>query len=174
MTLATVSLLLGLAGCSTDEKTKSVPELPKRVCWGAFAGADVAPLLPTGDAVTQRAEPFHYSEHVRSLSCLVYIDGNYGFRAVATRRDSESQIDWSSWDQARPKAVDAGKKGISWSDGAASYIPCEPTNSSPSFGKYVELDVTADHAPDEKQARRILPALLKQFTAFAEKELKCR
>ncbi|MFI8007525.1 hypothetical protein [Streptomyces sp. NPDC086010] len=173
-TAATVSILLGLLGCSADEKTKAAPELPARICWGAFAGNDVDPLLPAGDAITQRVDPFYYSEHVRSLSCLVYVDGNYGFKAFATRKDSESEIDWSSWEQAHPKTTDAGKKAISWDKGAVSYIPCKPTNSSPSFGTYVELEVTADNAPDEKRARRILPVLLKQFVAFAEKELKCR
>ncbi|MFH9197995.1 hypothetical protein ACH4KT_11180 [Streptomyces anulatus] len=57
--------------------------------------------------------------------------------------------------------------------GARTYFPCKATaNSDPSTAKYLELEIFLSGAQVENH-RKTLPGLLKQFTAFAQKELRC-
>ncbi|MFD4023754.1 hypothetical protein ACFWRV_09580 [Streptomyces sp. NPDC058576] len=174
--MAPLALFLSLGtltnGCS-EAKTKSIPEIPNQFCWNAFDRTAVQPLLPQGDKLSQEIDPFQFAEHNSSTSCILYVDGNYGFRAFADFEDEEDFIDWSSWAARKPDSVRTGVKGIAWDTGAASYVPCRPLpGAGPSTGKFVELRIHVTDAGG-KNAREALPGLLKQFTAFAQKELKC-
>ncbi|MEE1737671.1 hypothetical protein PUR49_14350 [Streptomyces sp. BE147] len=118
-------------------------------------------------------DPFYFSERVRQASCRVLIDGNQGFDAVARLENSKDLIEWSSWDPAKPDPISVGEKGIVRDSGAATYFACKPTaHSGPSRGQYLELRIEVRASPD-KNERQALPKLLKKFTAFAQKELKC-
>jgi hypothetical protein len=159
-------------GCSKTEK-KTAPALPSHFCWNAFDETAVQPLIPVGDNLSQDTDPFRFAEHNSSVSCIIYVDGDYGFRAFADFKDEEEFIDWSSWSAHDPDPVHTGEKGIAWNTGAASYVPCRPlAGTGPSTGKFVELRIHASNTGG-KSARQALPGLLKQFTAFAQKELKC-
>jgi hypothetical protein len=171
--LASAILVVFLTGCSTSE-TKGIPELPTRICWNVFASKDVTPLLPTGDKATLSARPFVLAEELDSVTCSLDIDGATKFMAYATLRDFEDQIDWAPMDEAKPAPMNVGRKGIIWYDGAASYIVCEPSQSPSRPGKYVDLTISTDGSPDEEKLRKALPALMRQFVAFTQKELNCR
>lgn len=165
-----------LAGCATGEE-KAVPKLPERICWnGAFASSDVSPLLPPGDeAKFSRLAGRHFvlTKELDSAICTLYIDGNTKFQASATRRNFEESIEWSSWDRTNPKPLDLGEKGIIWGTGAASYFICEPAKNRNTPGRYIELMITANYAPDKSKLQAALPALMKEFMAYAQRELKC-
>ncbi|GGR32226.1 hypothetical protein [Streptomyces roseolus] len=165
-----------LAGCAAGEE-KAVPELPKRICWGgAFAGSDVTPLLPPGDKAEfspLAGRSFVLNGDVDSAICTLYVDGNTKFQASADLEKFEESIEWSSWDSADPKPLDVGEKGIIFDRGALAYFTCEPAKNPNSPGKYIELEITADDAPDKSKLQAALPALMKEFMAFAQRELKC-
>ncbi|MEU3832266.1 hypothetical protein [Streptomyces microflavus] len=176
-TRATLALSLTLAalaaGCSEPEATETAPKLPQQFCWNAFDRDNVQPLLPNGEEIKQEAGEFQFSERVRYKSCTLYVDGNYGFRAFATFEDEEGSIDWSSWDALGPDKVPVGRKGIAWNTGAATYVACKPvTGTGPSSAEFMELRIHLSGARGQNE-RKTLPGLLKQFTAFAQKELKC-
>ncbi|MGW8981648.1 hypothetical protein ACWGQ9_03195 [Streptomyces parvus] len=167
-----LALTAGVAGCS-EEDNKTAPELPNQFCWNAFDRSEVQPLLPTGDHLTQDTEEFSFTDRNRSVSCLIDVDGTKGFGAHARLEDVEDVIEWSSFDRLKPDSVRIGKKAIVWNTGAITYFPCKATaNSSPSTAKYLQLTIYVSGARIENQ-RKTLPGLLKQFTAFAQKELKC-
>ncbi|MFB7211939.1 hypothetical protein [Streptomyces sp. NPDC056255] len=161
-----------LAGCS-GEAEKAVPELPKRICWNTFASSDVSPILPTGDKVTTSQGSFVLVENLDSATCFVRVDGFPDFMAIATLYDFESEIEWSSMDEARPKPINVGKKGIIWYSGIASYFACEPSRGRNSPGKYIDLSISTDRVPDRAKLPSVLPTLMRQFVAFAQRELKC-
>lgn len=174
---ATLALTLALAtfaaGCSEPEATEAAPKLPQQFCWNAFERDDVKPLLPNGDEIKQESGEFKFSERARYKSCIIYVDGNYGFRAFATFEDEEDSIDWSSWDARRPDKIHVGRKGIAWNTGAATYIACKPvTGTGPSSAEFMELRIHLSGARGQNE-RKTLPDLLKQFTAFAQKKLQC-
>lgn len=165
-----------LAGCATAEE-KAVPKLPERICWGgAFAGDDVTPLLPPGDKAEfspLAGRAFILTGDIDSAVCTLYIDGNTKFQAVANFEEFEKSIEWSSWDSADPKPLDVGDKGIIYDTGANAYFTCEPAKNPSSTGKYIELRIHADYAPDRSRLQAALPALMKEFLVFAQRELKC-
>ncbi|MCI4046136.1 hypothetical protein [Streptomyces sp. TRM75563] len=174
--IAAVSLSLaltaGVAGCS-EEETKTAPELPKQFCWNAFDRSEVQRILPTGDQLTQDTEDFFFTDRDRSISCLIRVDGGRGFSAHARFEDVEDIIEWSSFDRLKPDSVHVGKKAIVWNTGGITYFPCKATvDSGPSTAKYLELTIYVSGTRVENQ-RKTLPGLLEQFTAFAQKELKC-
>ncbi|MEV6326241.1 hypothetical protein [Streptomyces sp. NPDC051909] len=163
-----------LTGCSKGDE-KAVPKLPERVCWGAFAGSDVASILPPGDKAefdVDGASFFLTGDH-DSASCNLYIDGNTGFLATADLQEFEESIDWTTWYKAKPKPLDAGDRAIVWHNGAAAYFTCEPAKNPNSPGKYVELSLSVHFAADESKVPGVLSPLMKQFVAFAQRELKC-
>ncbi|ALC22917.1 hypothetical protein ACH46N_25295 [Streptomyces pristinaespiralis] len=170
--LVSMLLMTALTSCSGGE-TRSVPKLPARVCWNAFDGEDVASLLPTGDRATVDTDPFVLAKPADSPTCSIYIDGNTKFQTYALYEDFERSIDWSSYEKAHPEPIDVGEKGIVWYDGAASYIICEASKTPSSPGKYIDLTISTSDLPDEEKLRRALPALMKQFVAFAQRELNC-
>ncbi|MFF9567864.1 hypothetical protein [Streptomyces sp. NPDC014685] len=173
--IAAVSVFVVLAGslvgCSSEEK-KAVPEMPKRICWEAFASSDVSPVLPTGDRVNISGWPFVLTEDYDSVSCTVYIDGNGKFLANVDLQGFEG-VDWSNLDKANPKPIDVGEKGIFWGTGASAYFTCEPSKGPNSPGKYLDLYVSADDAPDKSKLPTVLPKLLRQLVEFVRRELKC-
>ncbi|MFF6884553.1 hypothetical protein ACFY9F_15370 [Streptomyces sp. NPDC012421] len=165
-----------LAGCAESEQ-KAVPRLPERICWdGAFAGDDVAPLLPHGDRAEfsrLAALPFVLTEDNDSAVCTLDIDGRTRFQAIAELRKFEAAVDWTSWDSADPRPLDVGDKGIVWDTGAASYVTCEPAKNPDSPGKYIELRISLSDPPDTSRLQAALPELMKEFMAFAQSELQC-
>ncbi|WP_406528909.1 hypothetical protein [Streptomyces sp. I8-5] len=161
-----------LAGCSDSER-KAVPALPKRICWNAFASSDVSPILPVGDKADVYHRPFVLVEDLDSVTCTLAIDGAPSFLAIATLQGFEDQIDWTPMDRANPQPINVGKKGIIWDSGAAAYFICEPSKGPNSPGKYIDLHITAGSVPDKAKVSSVLPALMKQFVAFAQRELKC-
>ncbi|MFB6503439.1 hypothetical protein ACFYXP_12405 [Streptomyces sp. NPDC002466] len=161
-----------LTGCSDSER-KAVPELPKRICWNAFASSDVSPILPTGDEATVSHRPFVLVEDLDSVTCSLSIDGAPAFMVNATLRGFEDQIDWTSMDKAKPHSINVGKKGILWDIGAAAYFTCKPSSGPGSPGKYINLFIDAGGAPDKAKLPSVLPKLLRQFVEFAQRELKC-
>ncbi|MFJ4873478.1 hypothetical protein [Streptomyces sp. NPDC088757] len=161
-----------LAGCTEDEP-KAVPELPARVCWGAFSGGDVTPFLPAGEKVTVSDGDFELKESLDSETCSVDVDGVTRFMANATFREFEDSIEWSSWDQLDPRPLDVGKRGIIWDVGAATYFACEPSKSPSEPGKYIVLYVKAFGKVEPEKTRSAVPGLLEKFMAYAQRELKC-
>ncbi|MFD0625015.1 hypothetical protein ACFQ2K_21915 [Streptomyces sanglieri] len=171
--VSTFVILMGLlTGCSDSER-KAVPELPKRICWNAFASSDVLPILPTGDKAAVYHRPFVLVEDLDSVTCSLDIDGVWKFLANATLQGFEDQIDWTSMDKANSRPINVGKKGIIWDSGAAAYFICEPSKGPNSPGKYIDLSIDTDGVPNEAKLPSVLPALMKQFVAFAQSELKC-
>lgn len=170
----TLSLTLAVAtiGCAKDE-IKAAPELPDGFCWNAFEKTDVQPYIIPGEKMTQDADTFYFAERKRSASCLIHVDGKSAFSAFARFQDDKLGFDWSSFDRLKPNPVKIGEKGIVWNTGARTYFPCKATaNSDPSTAKYLELEIFLSGAQVENH-RKTLPDLLKHFTAFAQKELRC-
>ncbi|WP_405811986.1 hypothetical protein OG524_29490 [Streptomyces sp. NBC_01520] len=172
--VAPVLLVAALTSCSNDE-TKAAPEIPERICWGAFAGDDVTPLLGTGDEATLRTDPaFELPKDRDKVSCSLSIDGNPGFSASADLWDYEKNIDWTTYEQEGTSRLDVGDKGRIWPSGSATYFECESPKSPSGPGRYVALSLFVHDSPDQKKVRRALPKLLKQFMTFAQRELDCR
>ncbi|MFZ4297434.1 hypothetical protein ACOZE3_05830 [Streptomyces cinereoruber] len=161
-----------LVGCSPGEPA-AAPELPARVCWGAFSGSEVAPFLPAGKKVTVSDGDFELNESMDSETCSVDVDGVTRFMVNATFREFERSIEWSSWDQRDPRPLDVGKKGIIWDVGAATYFLCEPSKSPSDPGKYITLYIATLGKVDSKKAQSAVPGLLEKFMAYAQRELKC-
>lgn len=165
-------LLATLTSCSEGE-TRAVPELPAKICWGAFTGKEISPLLPTGEEATFDTDLFTLTESMDTAICSLYIDGNIQFQATADRRNFETEIEWSSYEKGETDPIDVGKRAIVWPGGAISYIACEPSKSPSVPGNYIELSINTFDTPDDKQARSAAPELLKQFVEFTQRELKC-
>ncbi|MFC8898402.1 hypothetical protein [Streptomyces cinereoruber] len=165
-----------LVGCSPGEPA-AAPELPERICWGgAFAGGDVSPFLPPGTRVEfspQADGSFALTKELDSAICTLYIDGKRRFQASATWWNFAESIDWTSRASDFPERIDVGDEGIMWKGGASSFFACEPAKSSKSPGKYIELRISADYAPDKYRLRTALPKLMEKLMAFARGELQC-
>lgn len=169
---APVILASLLAGCSGE--AEAVPELPERLCWDVFAADSVAPLLPTGKEAALHTRAFVLAKNLDMPTCNVDIDGRPSFQAMAIRRSYENWIDWKSIVGPNPDSVDVGKEGLVWENGAASYIVCQPSKDPSTPGSYIELRLTTFRSEnDEQEVRRALLARLKEFTTFAQRELKC-
>jgi hypothetical protein len=167
------ALLLTAAACS-DGESAAVPELPERICWGVFTADEIAPLMPTGKEAKMYSSPFVFdNDRTDSASCNLDIDGRNGMGIDATRLDFEHQVDWSSWDVAKPKPLNVGEKGIIWSNGAGTHVVCEPSKSSSEPGNYIQLYVSTDRSPDKEKLRAALPGLLQRMVDFTKRELNC-
>ncbi|MFF2235648.1 hypothetical protein [Streptomyces anulatus] len=170
----TLSLTLAMAtvGCAKDD-IKSTPELPDKFCWNAFEKTNVQPYIIPGEKMTQDSDTFYFTERKSSTSCLIHVDGKSAFSAFARFQDDKIGFDWSSFDRLKPNPVKIGEKGIVWNTGGRTYFPCKATeNSDLSTAKYLELEIFLSGTQVENH-RKTLPDLLKQFTAFAQKELRC-
>jgi hypothetical protein len=168
----TSALLLTATGCSAGE-SEAVPELPKRICWGVFTAGDIAPLMPTGKKAETFSDPFLLNEERDYATCRLDIDGRHGMVINAKLRDFRDQVDWSSWDVAKPKPINVGERGIIWSGGAGTHIVCEPSKSPSEPGKYIQLYVSTDRSPDKEKLRAALPGLLQRMVDFTKRELNC-
>ncbi|MFD4032541.1 hypothetical protein ACFWVP_18960 [Streptomyces sp. NPDC058637] len=105
-------------------------------------------------------------------SCTV--DGRPSFQATAIRRSYEKWINWKSLVGPDPDSVGVGEKGLVWDNGAAAYIVCQPSEDVSAPGSYIELRLTTFRSEgDEQEVRSVLPPLLEEFAAFAQRELKC-
>ncbi|MFC8224715.1 hypothetical protein [Streptomyces sp. NPDC057287] len=167
-----VLLLVTLTGCS-DGEAKSAPKLPGRICWDIFSGKEVSPLLPPGDEVKVSTGTFSLLEELDSATCSLYVDGKIQLQASATRRELESQIDWSSYEKGETDPIDVGEKGIIWPGGAVAYVACEPSKTPSAPGNYINLSIDTFDTPDDGKARNALPALLEKFVRFTQRELQC-
>ncbi|MFE7757808.1 hypothetical protein [Streptomyces sp. NPDC057429] len=172
--MAPALLVAALTSCSNDE-TKAAPEIPERICWGAFAGKDVTPLLSAGGDAVLRTDPvFALPKDRDKVSCSLNIDGNPKFSASADLWESEKYIDWATYEEKGTDPLDVGKKGRIWPSGSATYFECEAPKSSSGPGRYIALSLFVYDSPDQQEVRRTLPKLLKQFMTFAQKELDCQ
>ncbi|MFG3404939.1 hypothetical protein [Streptomyces sp. NPDC048142] len=167
-----MALMTIAAGCSQGQK-KAAPKLPAKFCWNAFSPEDVQPLLPAGDTLKEDTESFRFSERKRFVNCLLYIDGNDGFHAWAKVEIDESFTERNTYGSADPDPIPVGRRGIVWNTGATTHISCRPAeNTDPLSGKYLRLSIELSGAAEQNE-RETLPGLLKQFTAFAQKQLGC-
>lgn len=161
-----------LVGCSPGEP-KAAPELPERICWGAFSGPDVNRILAPTEKVSHRARHFVLADAGDRTSCMVYADRATSFRAGAELLDSEGDAERELWSFPDALPLDAGSGGSIRTGGATAYVACEPAASLTHSGKYLALDIDFTGVPDEAKAQDALPGLLKDFMAFAERELDC-
>ncbi|WP_158942485.1 hypothetical protein [Streptomyces sp. ERV7] len=166
-----------LSGCS--DSNDSVPSLPKSMCWGAFTGASVAPLLPHGSkAELSKDRPFDVFGARGSTYCSLFIDGDARFIAFAERRRTGKGTEWNGWARSRGTRIDAGDEAFVWDGGAGSVFLCERpdlprSDALPKSAKYVELTLTANRAPETPESRKTLTALMQRYVDFAKRELKC-
>ncbi|WP_371652977.1 MULTISPECIES: hypothetical protein [unclassified Streptomyces] len=156
-----------------------MPSLPKSMCWGAFTGKSTASLLPHGGkAELVNKRPFDVFGAKSSTYCTLYIDGDARFVAWAERRRSGKGTEWNGWALNRGTRIAAGDEGFVWDGGAGSVFLCErpdlPRNLAlPKSAKYVELELTANKAPETAESRKTLTTLMQQYVDFAKRELKC-
>ncbi|MFJ8074662.1 hypothetical protein ACIQ7Q_12195 [Streptomyces sp. NPDC096176] len=173
-TAATFIVLIPvMTGCSGGED-KAIPSIPARICWDVFASRDLTHFLPTGEKATVSSRPFVLVEDLDSTTCSLDIDGRTQFQATAKYEDFERGIDWTSYEKADPDPMDAGEKGIIWYNGAASYIICEPSKTPSTPGKYIDLRLNTFAPPEDEKPRKALPAMMRQFVAFAQRKLNCK
>ncbi|MFJ4873480.1 hypothetical protein [Streptomyces sp. NPDC088757] len=161
-----------LAGCS-QSGPKAAPELPERICWGAFSGPEVNRILVPAEKADHQAERFVLAEVGDEVSCRIYADRATSFRAAAELLDAESDAEREMWRFPDALPLGMGTVGSIRNGGAATYFACEPAGSFTRSGKYVALDIRFTRVPDEAKAQDALPGLLKNFLIFAERELRC-
>uniref|UniRef100_A0AAU2V8Q0 DUF3558 domain-containing protein n=1 Tax=Streptomyces sp. NBC_00003 TaxID=2903608 RepID=A0AAU2V8Q0_9ACTN len=179
-----------LGGCSDSSKESDhvTPLLPPKVCWRAFDGTSVLPLLPKAEdpnAEIKGDSVFDLYGHFKSAGCQIDVDGESRFTAWGDRSWSdggalEKHI-WSSLTPLEPTPIAAGEKGIVYRGGARAYFRCErpdlppsPRNVSPVEVKIVELGLSANSAPRTQHVKDVLTTLMQQYVHFAKQELKCR
>ncbi|MEV6203025.1 hypothetical protein AB0M64_24080 [Streptomyces sp. NPDC051771] len=161
-----------LAGCSQGEP-KAAPELPARICWGAFSGPEVNRLLAPAEKVSHTARHFAPADAGDETSCAVYADRATSFLAGAELLGSEGDAERELWRYPDALPLDVGRGGSVRNGGATTYFACRPAASLTGSGKYLALDIDFTGVPDEAKAQDALPGLLKDFMAFAERELDC-
>ncbi|MFD6245276.1 hypothetical protein [Streptomyces roseolus] len=161
-----------LVGCSAGEP-KAAPELPERICWGAFSGPEVNRLLAPAEKVDHRARPFVLTDEGDGTSCQIYADRATSFMARAELLASEDEAEREMWGFPDALPLDVGTGGSLRNGGAATYVACEPAASFGRSGRYVALEIDFTAVPDEAKAQAALPELLKDFLAFTQRELGC-
>ncbi|MDW4899301.1 hypothetical protein RB625_12865 [Streptomyces californicus] len=167
-----IALTTLATGCSR-EKEKTSPEIPNQFCWSALEKKTVQPLMPAGNKISQDIKSFYFTDRISRTRCKLYVDGRYAFGAHAKFPRFEEDVDWSSWEKYKPDPVRAGKKAIVWDTGAASYLPCKPLpGAGPSTATRMELEIFVAGSGNRND-RKALSHLIKQFSAFAEKHLTC-
>ncbi|MEU2950332.1 hypothetical protein [Streptomyces xanthochromogenes] len=156
-----------------------MPSIPNSLCWGAFTGPSVVPLLPNGGSASQRNDsPFDVFERQGSAYCTLFVDDHAAFVASVERRNSGKGTEWNGYARVHGTPVQAGDEGLVWSGGAGAVFLCERPDlprgpALPASQKYVELELTADRAPDTPRTREVLTGLLQQYAQFAKHKLKC-
>ncbi|MFF3978743.1 hypothetical protein [Streptomyces sp. NPDC001828] len=174
--MAASLLLLALSSCSHEP---SVPSIPKSLCWGAFTGSSVTPLLPDGDSASLKNDGrFDAFEAQSNAYCTLFVDDHAALIVSVERRNSGKGTDWNGFARTHGTPVQAGDEGFVWDRGAGAVFLCERPDlprgpALPPSQKYVELELSADRAPTVPRTREVLTVLLKQYVQFATRELKC-
>ncbi|MFF5500400.1 hypothetical protein [Streptomyces roseolus] len=169
---AAVALAGLLVGCSPGAP-KAAPELPERICWGAFSGPEVNRILAPSEKVSHSARPFVLTEEGDHASCQVYADRATSFMAGVELLASEDEAEREMWRFPDALPLDVGTGGSIRPGGAATYVACDPAASFGRSGTYIALEIDFSIVPDEAKAQDALPGLLKGFLAFTERELRC-
>ncbi|WP_411075221.1 hypothetical protein [Streptomyces sp. cmx-4-7] len=132
---AVVMALAGLlAGCSQSEP-KVAPELPERICWGAFSGPEVNRILVPAEKVDHRADRFLLADAGDDASCYIDADRAPSFMARVELLDLESGAEREIWSPPDALPLDMGMAGSIRNGGAATYFACEPAGSFTRSGK---------------------------------------
>ncbi|WP_406344298.1 hypothetical protein [Streptomyces sp. NBC_00648] len=187
LSLVAVSALSGCSGSGNKKADESPPLLPERVCWGAFSGSSVAPLMSKGKGKSVEVKgdrTFDLYGRWKHSGCQIEINGVREFTAWGDRSWSEGgdlvKFMWNSMDPLNPTPISAGDKGIIYRGGASAYFRCErpgrppsPRNVSSADVKIVELGISANTEPRTQHTKDVLAALMRQFVQFAKSELKC-
>ncbi|MFG3285718.1 hypothetical protein [Streptomyces sp. NPDC048111] len=166
-----------LCGCVQEP---SAPSIPTSLCWGAFNGDAVAPLVPTGRSFSQTNDiPFDVFEQRSNTYCSLFVDDRDFLLVQVERGIGGKGTDWNVYARRHGSPVQAGDEGLVYDGGAGAVFLCErpdlPTGPTrPLSEKYVELELTADRAADTPRNREALTDLLKRFAQFAKQHLKCR
>jgi hypothetical protein len=169
-----------LAACSHGGSEKEVPKLPHRICWGAFPGDEVRTLLKPGSRLSiDTKRPFDLYSGKVTTSCIVYIDGNTGFLATASRLDS--YMSWKLRRENYDSRMHVGQEGMLSDTGTASYFTCDrPANLPkdrwhPNSERYIILEIDIWNSPgDPNNHRKVLTSLMKKFVPFAQQKLRCQ
>ncbi|MFJ3924941.1 hypothetical protein [Streptomyces sp. NPDC090022] len=158
-----------LAGCSGEKEKAAVPEAPERLCWGAFEGKAVVPLLGSGKKITDESrDTFSLPADLKQVTCRVGMDGAILLTASAWRKPLGSDAFWQSTDPLHPDKLDFGRKGLVFDSGALLLYTCR----TPTEAFELELDISYT-VSDRNDARARNTQLMKDFQAFASKELHC-
>ncbi len=168
---AVVAACALLAGCAEKKGEATVPEAPAKVCWEAFDGKAVLPLLGSGKRVTEDTrDPFALPADLKSVTCRVGVDGATLLTAQAARKPLGSDAFWQSFDSLHPDKLDFGRKGLVWDFGATLLYTCRtPTDS-------FELELEISHVPtdlESKKVRALNTQLMKDYQAFTRDKLNC-
>ncbi|MFG2984782.1 hypothetical protein ACGFYQ_26600 [Streptomyces sp. NPDC048258] len=160
-----------LAGCSAEPEKAGAPEAPARLCWGAFAGKDVAPLLGSGRKITEDTrDAFSLSADLKKITCRVQLDGATLLTAQVSRKPLGSDAFWQSFDPLHPDKLDFGRKGLVWDFGATLLYTCK----TPTEGFELELEIS--HNPsdlDSAKVRALDTQLMKDLQDSTRKQLNC-
>ncbi|MFB6616437.1 hypothetical protein ACFCV9_19880 [Streptomyces sp. NPDC056367] len=171
---AVVAACALLAGCSekSDKKEKArAPEAPAKVCWEAFDGAAVVPLLGTGKQVTEDTrDVFALPADGKTVTCRVGVDGATTLTGQVSRKPLGSDAFWQAFDPMHPEKLDFGRKGLVWDFGATLLYTCRtPTES-------FELELEISHNPTDMEStkvRALNTQLMKDFQDFTRTRLNC-
>ncbi|MBW5486330.1 cell division control 45 family protein [Streptomyces bambusae] len=160
-----------LAGCSGEEKKAAPPEVPERLCWGAFDGKTVLPLLGSGKKVTEDTrDAFALPADLDKVTCRVQMDGATTMTAFAWRKPLGSDAFWQAYDALHPDKLDLGRKGLVWDGGATLLYTCRtPTEA-------FELELRISNGPasiDSAKAKAMNTQLMKDYQDFTRKQLTC-
>ncbi|MFK0048165.1 hypothetical protein ACIQU4_29575 [Streptomyces sp. NPDC090741] len=167
--VAVAGALLG--GCSGKQEKVATPEVPQRLCWGAFEGKAVAPLLGGGRKIAEDTrDAFSLATDLKTITCRVQLDGKTLFTAQIGRTPLGSDAYWQSFDPLHPDKLDFGRKGLVWDFGATLLTTCRtPTEA-------FELELKISHVPsdlDSAKVRALDTQLMKDFQGSTRKQLDC-
>ncbi|MET9322914.1 hypothetical protein ABZX75_22360 [Streptomyces sp. NPDC003038] len=160
-----------LAGCSEKEDKATAPEVPERLCWGAFEGKTVASLLGSGKKIAEDTrDTFSLPTDLKTITCRVQLDGATVMTAQVNRMPLGSDAFWQSFDPQHPDKLDFGRKGLVWDGGATLLYTCRTPTAS------FEVELEIDNGPalvDSAKARSLNTQLMREFQDSTGKQLNC-
>lgn len=168
---AVVAACALLAGCSDKKEKATAPEAPAKVCWEAFDGTAVLPLLGRGKRVTEDTrDMFALPADLKTVTCRVGVDGATLLTGQVSRKPLGSDAFWQSFDPLHPVKLDFGRKGLVWDFGATLLYTCRtPTES-------FELELEISHNPTDLESAKVRALdtqLMKDFQEFTRNKLNC-